>query len=70
MSKLGHVWFKEQMNNCPSCGYKPTLGTNALSGKYMVACMNCCCSNMTAFYNDYWGRAIINWNKYTRGVKK
>lgn len=70
MSKaIGYEWFKEQMEECPYCKNKPTLGTDAVTGKYMVACMNICCSNMTVFYNSYWGRAIINWNRYVKGVR-
>jgi hypothetical protein len=65
----GYWWLKEQINNCPSCGCEATLGTDALTGQYMVACMNCCCGNMTVFYNKSWGKAIVNWNKYTQGRK-
>ena len=34
-----------------------TLGTDAVSGKYMVACMNICCGNMTVFYNESWRKS-------------
>lgn len=71
MSKANesYWWWKEQIDNCPICGNDATLGTDALTKQYMVACMNMCCSNMTVFYNKSWGKAIVNWNKYCRGKK-
>lgn len=57
-------WIDDQMNNCPFCGEKPTLGIDALNGKYRVACMNCCCGNMKDFESEYWGIAIVKWNNY------
>lgn len=66
-SKLqGWDYIKSLMNKCPSCGEGATLGTDALSDKYMVCCMNCCCGNMTVFFDESWGKAITKWNKYAR----
>lgn len=53
----GWDYIKSLMNKCPSCKGQATLGTDALSKKYMVACMNCCCGNMTVFYDDNWRKS-------------
>lgn len=66
----GYWFWKEIIEKCPYCGGEATLGTDALTGKYMVACMNICCGNMKVFYSEYWGKAIVNWNRWTRGVKQ
>jgi len=47
-------WWREQIDNCPDCGGEVTLGTDAITGQYMVACMNCACANKTVFYNKSW----------------
>ena len=60
-------WWKSQMDPCPYCKWKPQLGNDAISNKYVVACMNCNCGNMKAFYSDNWGEAIVKWNNYVRG---
>jgi hypothetical protein len=65
----GYWWWKEQINSCPRCNGEAILGTDAITGQYMVACMNCCCGNTTVFYNKSWGKAIVNWNRYTQGRK-
>ena len=65
----GWDWINSQMEKCPLCGCQATLGTDALNGKYRVCCMNCCCGNMTNFESDSWGRAIVNWNRWVKGVK-
>lgn len=65
----GWDWIRDQMENCPYCNQKPDLGIDALSGKWMVACMNSCCSVMKCFINEYSGRAIVAWNKWVRENK-
>lgn len=68
-NESGLTWIREQMLNCPYCGQKPELGTDALTKKWMVACMNSCCSVMKCFINNYWGRTIVNWNKWVKEQK-
>ena len=63
-------WINAQMDKCPYCKGQATLGTDAVTGKYSVCCMNNCCGNMTRFINDYWGRAIVNWNRWVKGVRR
>ena len=65
----GWDYINSLMDKCPICNGQATLGTDAISGRYRVCCMNICCSNMTNFLNDSWGKAIVNWNRYCRGVK-
>lgn len=65
----GWDYIQSLMENCPTCGNKATLGTDALNGKYRVCCMNICCSNMTNYEDNYWGRAIVKWNNYVKGRK-
>lgn len=50
-------WWKEQINNCPICNSEVNLGIDAVSGQYMVCCMNCCCSNRTVFYSKSWRKS-------------
>ena len=57
-------WIREQMVNCPRCNQKPSLGTDVVTKKYQVACMNACCGNMYSTTNSYWGRAIVEWNRH------
>ena len=56
-ANAGYWWWKEQIEHCPYCGGEATLGTDALTGKYMVACMNICCGNTTVFYNHSWRKS-------------
>lgn len=52
------------INRCPKCNELPTIGTQALSGKPIVACMNICCSNMISFEADKVGEAMAKWNMW------
>ena len=65
----GWDYIKSLMDKCPVCGENANLGKDAVSSKYMVCCMNFCCEHMTVFYNDNWGKAITEWNKYVRRMK-
>ena len=67
---MSRDWINSQIEKCPYCKSNATLGTDAITGKYRVGCMNCCCGNMTNFMSEYWGRAIVNWNRWVKGVRK
>lgn len=56
------------IDRCPICKELPTIGTNALSGKPMVACMNCGCPNMKSFIADDVGAAMVEWNNWCKTI--
>ena len=58
--------MSESIDRCPICKGQPTIGTEAISGKPMVACMNICCSNMNKFVADYVGEAVAEWNNWCK----
>ena len=54
----------EIINVCPVCGELPTIGTDAASGKPLVACMNATCKNMVHFKEETVGEAMAKWNMW------
>lgn len=60
----GWEFIKSLIGKCPTCKRAATLGTDALSGKWRVCCMNCTCPNMnkTKLHSNPY-IAILEWNR-------
>lgn len=52
------------LTRCPDCGELPTIGIDAKTDEYSVACMNACCSNMQRFLSNNQSHAMLMWNKW------
>ena len=59
----GWDYIKSLMQPCEICGEIPTLGTSAFSGKHIVCCMNCTCTNFRQHEDNNPFIAIHKWNK-------
>lgn len=58
----GWDWIRSLMEDCPRCGWKPSLGNKPFSKKWQIACFNCTCGNLEIFEDDNPFIAILKWN--------